>query len=383
MHEWSQEILKRLAGLKLSPAREAEIVEEVAQHLEDHYKELIGDGATEEEARRVALEELDDEDLLARGLRQVEREADPEPIVTRRGVGKNLLESITQDLRYGVRMLSQNPGFTLAAVAAIALGIGINVGIFSVLNGAALRLLPVPRAEQMVSLSQSFHGHFRRNVRGEGSMFSYPEYLEYRDHNHVFSGLVAYEPFVEATLGGKLQQLLGTSTSCNYFDVVNVHPALGRGFLDSDCGAAGENAGVVISDALWRGTFGGDASILGKRIILNRTASIGVYGMVSYSVSRSKRDIGIRMALGADGRDVMKYVLRQAMRPVLAGGIFGVAACAAVSQTLSSMLFGLSTHDPVAFLLVPSFLLVVSLVASYFPARRATKVDPMVALRHE
>ena len=112
-------------------------------------------------------------------------------------------------------------------------------------------------------------------------------------------------------------------------------------------------------------------------------ASIGVYGMVSYSVSRATREIGIRMALGAASTDVMKQVLWQAMRPVLVGAVLGVAACAAVSQTLSSMLFGLSAHDPIAFILVPSILLIVTVVASYFPARRATKVDPMVALRYE
>jgi predicted permease len=179
---------------------------------------------------------------------------------------------LAANVRYGLRMLKQNPAFTLASVAAIALGIGINVGIFSVLNGAALRLLPVPRAEQMVSLSQRFQGHFRRDVHGEGSMFSYPEYVEYRDHNHVFSGLAAYEPFVEATLGGTRKQLLGTAASCNYFDVLNEHPILGRGFVESDCAAPGESAVVVISDTLWRGTFAGDGSILGKRIALNRTA---------------------------------------------------------------------------------------------------------------
>ncbi len=166
----------------------------------------------------------------------------------------------------------QNKGFTLAAVSAIALGVGINVGIFSVLNGAALRLLPVPRPEQISSVSQIYRGRTIRNTHGETSMFSYSEYLEYRDHNHVFTGLVAYEPFVEATLGGKLQQLLGAATSCNYFDVLNDHPALGRSFVVSDCAAPGENAVVVISDALWRGTFAGDPSILGKRIALNRTA---------------------------------------------------------------------------------------------------------------
>jgi predicted permease len=112
-------------------------------------------------------------------------------------------------------------------------------------------------------------------------------------------------------------------------------------------------------------------------------ASIGVYGMVSYSVSRCVREIGIRMALGADGTEVMRVVLRQAMRPVLIGGLVGMIGCAAVSHLFSSMLFGLSSHDPMAFISVPLFLLAVALLASYIPARRTLRVDPMVALRYE
>ena len=111
--------------------------------------------------------------------------------------------------------------------------------------------------------------------------------------------------------------------------------------------------------------------------------SIGVYGMVSYSVSRSVRDIGIRMALGADGAKVMRHVLWQAMRPVLIGGVVGVALCAAVSGVLSSMMFGLGAHDPIAFISMPLFLLAVAFVATFIPGRRAMRVDPMVALRSE
>jgi predicted permease len=111
--------------------------------------------------------------------------------------------------------------------------------------------------------------------------------------------------------------------------------------------------------------------------------SIGVYGMVSYSVSRSVRDIGIRMALGADGVKVMRHVMWKAMRPVLIGGTVGVLLCAAVSGVLSSMMFGLGTHDPIAFISAPLFLLAVALVATFIPARRAMQVDPMVALRCE
>jgi predicted permease len=112
-------------------------------------------------------------------------------------------------------------------------------------------------------------------------------------------------------------------------------------------------------------------------------AGVGVYGVVSYAVSRRTREIGIRMTLGADGRDVMGMMLRQSMRPVLIGGAIGIAGCAGVSWVLSSMLFGISARDPIAFVFVPAFLLGIALVASYVPARRATKVNPVVALRYE
>jgi putative ABC transport system permease protein len=112
-------------------------------------------------------------------------------------------------------------------------------------------------------------------------------------------------------------------------------------------------------------------------------ACIGVYGVVSYAVSRRVREIGIRMTLGADAREVKNLILRQAMRPVVTGALLGIAGCAAVSKILSALLFGVSAHDPVAFVVVPLILLSVALLASYIPARRATKVDPMVALRYE
>jgi predicted permease len=112
-------------------------------------------------------------------------------------------------------------------------------------------------------------------------------------------------------------------------------------------------------------------------------ACIGVYGVVSYAVSRRVREIGIRMTLGADAREVKSLILQQAMRPVVIGALVGIAGCAAVSQILKSMLFGISPRDPLAFVVVPLVLLSVALAASYIPARRATKVDPMVALRYE
>src|SRR5205814_4299116 len=256
---WLYTIPLRLRSLFRWAQADQELDDELRDHLERATVEYVAQGMTQEEAHRRARLELG-------GIEQTKEKC-------RDARGVNLVENFFQDLRYGLRMLRQNPGFTAAAVLAIALGVGINVGIFSVLNGAALRLLPIPHAEQVVSIDQILHGRFKRNAHNGSSMFSYSEYLDYRDHNHVFSGLVAYEPFLEGTLaGGKMQQLLGTATSCNYFDVLNERPALGRGFVDSDCATSGDNAVVVVSDQLWRDTFGGDPTLVGKKITLNRIA---------------------------------------------------------------------------------------------------------------
>jgi ABC-type antimicrobial peptide transport system permease subunit len=123
------------------------------------------------------------------------------------------------------------------------------------------------------------------------------------------------------------------------------------------------------------------ASTLGLLGLL--LSAIGIYGTSAYSVARRVREIGIRMALGAQAADMKALVLRQAMRPVFIGAMVGVVLCAAVSRLFTFLLFGISPVDPLAFTSIPVFLLAVAAAASYIPARRAVRVDPILALRHE
>src|SRR5262245_28123934 len=121
--DWKREIGGRVAGLKLAPTREAEIVEELAQHLEDRYAELLSGGATTEEARRAALAELRESAALQRELRRVERPAPSESVLLGSNRRNSMLGGIWNDLRYAVRTLGKNPGFAVMAVLTLGLGL--------------------------------------------------------------------------------------------------------------------------------------------------------------------------------------------------------------------------------------------------------------------
>ncbi|HEV2176676.1 MAG TPA: ABC transporter permease [Terriglobia bacterium] len=171
------------------------------------------------------------------------------------------MNTLLHDLRYGLRTLAKNPGFTAVAVLTLALGIGANTAIFSVVNAVLLRPLPYPQPDRLVAVGQMW--------RGAGDSFSPADFLDLQAQNHVFEQMAAFkaESFNLAT-GDRPERLEGAVVTTNLFGVLGVRPFLGRGFLPEDAGSSGNRA-VVLSNDLWRRRFGASARALGQNLILN------------------------------------------------------------------------------------------------------------------
>jgi len=173
------------------------------------------------------------------------------------------MQTLWQDLRYGVRILLKQPAFTLIAVVSLALGIGANTAIFSLVNAALLRPLPVEKADQLVSLNNTAKDRMFPT-------FSYPNYRDFRDRNDVFSGLFAYR-FAPLSLShdGINERLWGYVVTGNYFEVLGVKAALGRLISADDDISPGAHPVTVLSYRCWRERFGGRQDIVGSDVLVN------------------------------------------------------------------------------------------------------------------
>ncbi len=176
------------------------------------------------------------------------------------------MEQLRRDLGYALRGLRGAPGFALVAILTLALGIGVNSTIFSVVSAVLFRPLPVERPAELVDV----YGHAA--TAGSHDSNSYPNYLDYREQASTLSGLAAYTNFFATlTLEGRSELVVGETVSDNYFDVLGVRPALGRPFLPEEFSAHGAYPVAIVSHPFWRSRLGGDPEAVGRPIRINGT----------------------------------------------------------------------------------------------------------------
>jgi predicted permease len=239
-----------------------EVDEEIAFHLERETEENMARGMNKEEARRQAA--------IAFGGRERAREE------CREERPRFELESVVRDVKYGVRGLWRNPGFTAVAVLTLALGIGANATIFSLMDQALLSTLPVKDPGQLVVLSfagdRSGHLHSDGgDTRGHIHEFSYPMYRDLRDQNTVFSGLIASASATAGVVWNQKAEAVGTElVSGNYFTTLGVGPAVGRVLDAGDETAPGANPVAVLNFDYWKSHLG-EAPVVGKTLEVNGT----------------------------------------------------------------------------------------------------------------
>ncbi len=277
MPDFKVEIRAHLAELGLSPVREAEIVEELSQHLEEEYERALSFGASEDEARKQVLEQLNAPDLLGRELKHVERRISQSPVTLGTEERINIFADLWQDLRYALRTLTKNPAFTSIAIVAIALGIGANTVIFSAVNAVLLRPLPFKNPEQLVMVwENATHLGFPNNTPAP------PNFLDWQKQNTVFTGMAAMaERSFNLTGVGEPERLDGRRVSANLFDLLGVPALLGRTFVPED-DRPGSHV-VLVSYSLWQRRFGSDPSVIGRVVTLNGE-SYTVIGVMPRSV---------------------------------------------------------------------------------------------------
>ncbi len=262
MPDWKLEIKERLQRFHLANAREAAIIEELANDLDDCYAAILAGGASEAEAYRQTLAELQGGELFTQ-----EPPAKPDLILfdsnqpehKRR---RKMIAGVWQDVRFSVRMALKNPGFSAVVVLTLALGIGANAALFSVVNGVLLNPLPYPEPEQLVTLHQS-KPNFATGA------IPYPNFLDWQRENKTFSAMAISRPSSFNVIApGEAEQVRGRRVTANFFSVLGVKPALGRDFAPGE-DARGAAPVVMISADLWQRRFNASPDAVGKSMTVD------------------------------------------------------------------------------------------------------------------
>jgi putative ABC transport system permease protein len=238
--------------------REEELDKEVRFHIEERISDLRAAGLSEDEARRKVRHEFG-------GLEQIKEHC-------RDARSTRWIEDFWQDVRYGMRTLVHARGFAVAAVLTLALGLGANSAMFSVIDALLIRPLPYSHPEQLVALAETGNDHHPTSI-------AYPNFEDWRAQSHAFSHIAAYQPatFNIADADERPERVLGARVTLTFFSTLGINPSLGRDFLGTDSEPAGAPV-ALLTNEYWRRRFRGDPTVLGRSIDINfrRYTIVGV-----------------------------------------------------------------------------------------------------------
>jgi predicted permease len=272
MPDWKSLIRARLQPLQLSATAEADLIDELAQHLEDHYRELLSGGMSEAAAYLKTLSELNDLEPLRAEAERSRNMVNANPVLAGDSRRANLLEDLWRDVRYALRTMRKSPLFVLVVVLTLALGIGANTTVFTLINTFILSPLPVPDSSRLLAVGLSEDHAASKSTLS--LPLSYADLKDYIARNGVFQSLAGYTSPRIATWqdGANSQPLFDELVTANYFSTLAISPALGRFFLPEEDTAPGAHAVAVLNYATWQTHFGGSPDILGKTLRLNNVA---------------------------------------------------------------------------------------------------------------
>jgi predicted permease len=297
---WDGEVRARLSSLRLSPTREHEIVDELSQHLDDRYRELIAGGASPEEATRLALDEFSSGNVLAERmatLGQTHALATP-------ALGAptgHLISDLWQDVRYAARIFWKQPAFAATAVLTLALGIGATTSIFSVVYGVLLKPLPFSDPERLVTVRQ-FAPH------GAGTNQGPATFLTYRANQRSFEAIGAWDT-TDVSITGRgdperVQALLVTAATLS---LLRVQPIVGHAF-DAGDDRLFRSMRVMLTYGYWQRRFGGVDGVVGQTLVVNGTPAevIGVLP-ASFNFLRTRPEILAPLPLPENAPERMSF----------------------------------------------------------------------------
>lgn len=254
MPDWRSEIAPRLGGLRLDPVREAEIIDELSQHLDQRYDELLSEGATADEAFRTAAGELLDAQALATAMRPL-RQARARPREPRDPRLARLTAYLIQDGTFALRQLVRSPLVGAVAILTLAIGIGLNTAVFTLVNAVLLRPLPYPHPERLVWIAPYDEQHKQQTFASRG------DYLVWKQQTQVFEKMAAYGTRDHSLVaGGEPSQERIAFIGGDFWEITGARPSLGRLPAEDD------QQGVVLSYGLFQRRFGGSPTIIGQAV---------------------------------------------------------------------------------------------------------------------